>query len=879
MFAQLDRIGAEDVIFGVKDEAGRVTAKLKDGSETQVLVQQIAENPSRYDLTEKQILWLNTAQEINQAPKRILEAHGQKVHDYQHDSEFFVGRVIVGKYNATGEVVELGYVPLSDKRGFAGRAGTVKARAFDTIEDAVKAGFAPEPSYSRTLLLRSRSAGREAVNIRVGHWLAQQIRRGTEGLQAVPREGLSRVGQQDIDLLVDVPRRGVQPRTFRIEGPEAQLLKEFTERIAHEGELREANVLVQRGAKISGALRFLQLTADTSVLVIQGLTSWASRPLATGRPFVRAAREGLQALKNPDGIRQARAAAIDDFARNGGFERHPNLITDYGGFSEFTEAAGGFAGRIPIAGEGFQRFALMFDHVRDMMALSHANIVDELAAAKNLDGLAKQQFIDSQDAMTNMMLGRMRTAALGITSNQRQVEATLFLAPQYYRSTIGMFAMALEGGVRGSVARRLLMKSLGTLMLLTATANYVHGRTRGESHDQSMAQTLRSINPTSREFASMRLDLPGEADIRIGLGGSVRAVLSLIAEMAIGEESGTGQEAFDREGFDRVTMLRRFGEARFSPVLSLGRQVGTNEDFIGRNTNLSTPRGILRLATNNLLPIFLQNAVDDFDFQNLWRTGAITGFGALGLNARDLGTQDVREWAARSLYNSANYNDLESWEQDYVKFLAQPELQRLYEQRAKDQASGVSSADLGLRTMEARTEREQSLLGMVFNPTMEPFQKYTAWKSADNVEWGRRVERGKDYDLIFGGRSDYIPKTELEKAYVLWQQVLDLEDENEKQAALANFEKEYPEDSEVGQYIRRQTNRRRVPIVLLRQLENYARSKGVIASASARAFRIFQRVSEEEGPEAAIQKQTAYLRWFYMMDEVEARMEELNSAA
>ena len=39
--------------------------------------------------------------------------------------------MIVGKYDSTGEVVELAYVPMADKRGLAGRAGTVKTRAFE----------------------------------------------------------------------------------------------------------------------------------------------------------------------------------------------------------------------------------------------------------------------------------------------------------------------------------------------------------------------------------------------------------------------------------------------------------------------------------------------------------------------------------------------------------------------------------------------------------------------------------------------------------------------------------------------------------------------------------------------------------------------------
>ena len=123
MFAQLDRLGTESQIFGKADDAGKITVKTTDGKDTEVFVGQIAENPSRYQLSEEQTEWLNVAQEINQAPKKILEAHGQKVPDYEHDTEFFVGRMITGKYDSAGEVVELAYVPMQDKKGLAGRSG------------------------------------------------------------------------------------------------------------------------------------------------------------------------------------------------------------------------------------------------------------------------------------------------------------------------------------------------------------------------------------------------------------------------------------------------------------------------------------------------------------------------------------------------------------------------------------------------------------------------------------------------------------------------------------------------------------------------------------------------------------------------------------
>ena len=868
MFAQLDRIGSETSIFGAKDEAGDVTAILKDGTETQVLVGQIAENPSRYQLTDEQRLWIDTAQEINQVPKRILEAHGQKVNDYLYHTEFFVGRRIVAKRDKSGEIIDLGYVGLGDRKGLSGKATTTKAREFDSLEEVKAEGYIPEPSYSRTLMLRSMSAGREAVNIRVGHWLAQQLKRGIPGVEVVPGRGPVGTTQHEIEVLVNTSKEGVQRHVYRLDGPQAQRLKAFTDRLGHEWELREANKILNAASRASSTMRFLQLTADTSIFVIQGLQSWGSRPIATARPFAKAGLQGLHALKDPETVRRARAAAIDDFAQRGGFEKHPNLIVDYGGFSEFTEAAGGAVGRIPVAGEGLQRFALMFDHVRDMMAITHADITEQ--AAKHLaDGPAKQAFIDAQDSMTNMLLGRLSMQRLGISGTQRQVEGGfLFLAPQYYRATFGMLTMALEGGVRGNQARKLLAKSLGTLALIIGTANYASSRIRGDSHDRAMRQTRQSINPSSGEFASVRVDLPGEADIRVGLGGSVRAVMSLLMEMIVGEEFLTDEEKFNTGIAGRARTAVGFGEARLAPVSGLAKELVTGRDFIGQNTSALTPRGLLRLATNNLLPIFLQNAIDEWDNQNVVRSLAQAGTGAMGLNSRDLGTQDVREWAAQEVYRDIPYNALDSWEKNYVNALARPQLQRLYERRVESQPSKEPThSNLALIDMQGKDRRESTLLDLATDSQMDTSAKYFSWIRADEFQRGQTDAIGELYDIIFDERPDRIPENEVEEAFSLWIQIFEIDDENQKAKALATFERIYPASSEVGQYVRRQTNQRRVPLVLLRQLGNYSRAKGVLYSAYARAAEIYRKVHETEGSAVASEKFNEYLMWFFMVPE------------
>ena len=418
--------------------------------------------------------------------------------------------------------------------------------------------------------------------------------------------------------------------------------------------------------------------------------------------------------------------------------------------------------------------------------------------------------------------------------------------------------------------------------LMVALANITSGIFRGHSEQQIKSETLRALNPTSGTFASVQVPVPGAEDgIRVGLGGMPRAMLALITELVAGEEVFTGNEPYGG-GFTslsgRAERLMRFGEARPAPVLGLLTDLATRKDFIGYNTDITTPDGIRRLVQSNTLPIFLQNMIEDFDLQNWQKSLALTGFGALGLNSRDVGTTDVREASTRQVYPSATYSDLDSWEKTYVKSLAQPRLQALYEERIAKQAGDITYANKGLQSIQYRTEREDALLSLALNPQVETAAKYFAWIRADSVEYGLQRAVQNDYALIFGERSDDQPEGELEKAYAMWKQVLELDDADQKDRALAAFERAYPPTSEVGQYIRRQTNQRRVPMALLQELSNYAKARGVLYSVYARASELYRKVNLEEGPEAARDKMNDYLRWAFMLDEQEAMIQTMVDA-
>lgn len=950
MFAQLERIGSEDKVFGPKigkgflnlrqgrettllgpnpgtglvnlgvnpEDVGKVHAVTAEGQPVRVFVQQIAENPSRFQLTDKQKQWLETAQIMNQAPKKILEAYGQKVGRFDPASEFFVGRTLVTRTSADGDIIDLGYV--GGGSGLTSVANPAKHRTFNTMGDAVAMGFRPEHSYTETMLIRIRSAMREAVNIKIGTWLSDYLRQAeqgnVQGLQVLSPEEGARAGEVNIRLFERTPANPnlqlgldsaasrpieqvgaeLQSTEFRLApSPKAQDIRAFKETMERDATRRMQDGFIRAADEVSNQIRFLKLTADLSLWSIQGLFAMALRPAASipgigvrggaragglrlyNRPSIGAdmIQLGIRGMANHEWMLTTRAARLDEFTQRGSHLKHPRLVLDYSGKSEYTRGAD-LLSKFPVAGPIFRNFAQMFDAVRDIVALNMAELSED-ATQHILDPAKRQAIINAQDEMTNKSLGRLSIRELGISGGMRQLQRGLFfLAPSYYRATAGNVIQAIGNPLdpRHGTAQLMLLKAVGTLSFLVAGMNYASAKMTGQSDEQARGQALRSINPTSGDFASVVIP---KLDFRVSLGGSVKAMWSLLAETVFGEEFKTGREAynFGPTGIEgRFENVYRFWEGRQSPFTRMVTDISKGEDFIGRTTRPWTADGIQRFVRNQTLPLAIDAAIDDFDTENLLKSVAMGLSSGAGLNVWELRKTDIRERTARSIIPSSNYDDLESWAKKYINGLASGELLALDESRNRGQADPLNTAYLGIQGQAAITEREQALIELAANPSLDQWALTSGWREANTLERGRRQERTDAYDAIFGDRPDSLPEGELEEAGEIFFQILDIENAELREQALTSFDNAYPPASEVGQYIRRQTNQQRVPMALLLRLENNSWAQRVVASGLARADELQRLVAAEEGPERALEERNAYLRWFFMLDETQAFLQE-----
>ena len=93
----------------------------------------------------------------------------------------------------------------------------------------------------------------------------------------------------------------------------------------------------------------------------------------------------------------------------------------------------------------------------------------------------------------------------------------------------------------GNEARKLLLKSIGTMGMIIGAANIVSAKARGLDNEQAMQDALRSLNPTAGEFGSVAVEIPGVGSFRAGAAGQLKAMLSFLTEFIVQPEAFTGE--------------------------------------------------------------------------------------------------------------------------------------------------------------------------------------------------------------------------------------------------------------------------------------------------------------------------------------------------
>ena len=260
---------------------------------------------------------------------------------------------------------------------------------------------------------------------------------------------------------------------------------------------------------VSGTSRTLVAGFDFGTAAIQLQPLMFSHPVVWGRAFAnmfaatampqvykayRARPENLTVLKKliPHGLSIEGAEYAEAAERGGALYRA--------------------AGLVPKIGKGIQEQFLG----RAEMAFQAPLNVAKIELAKALLPVAERQGqLDELAAFLNNVTGTRSSLAAGIGPGQRSIEsAALFFSPRFTRSTLALAGDALQGGLKGSEARRALASLLVGGLMATAGLRLALGQ----------PVTPQFFDPSNPEFMTAELFRR-----RVGLGGPYRALAVLLA--------------------------------------------------------------------------------------------------------------------------------------------------------------------------------------------------------------------------------------------------------------------------------------------------------------------------------------------------------------
>ncbi len=176
VMSYLHKLGKSGDVFGVIDEKG----VFKTGKFKGLSLQELADNPSKFDLSSKQKLWLDQAFEIEKAKLDFLKRNGIEVNELSFaEGGRYAGRRVVAKTLPSGELMDVGYMGGGARRPGA-KLGAEKTRYFKTAEEAKKAGYVYMP-YDEALQLNVQAAYNRVADKMVTDWLLTRIRWRTTG--------------------------------------------------------------------------------------------------------------------------------------------------------------------------------------------------------------------------------------------------------------------------------------------------------------------------------------------------------------------------------------------------------------------------------------------------------------------------------------------------------------------------------------------------------------------------------------------------------------------------------------------------------------------------------------------------------------------------
>ena len=445
----------------------------------------------------------------------------------------------------------------------------------------------------------------------------------------------------------------------------------------------------------------------------------------------------------------------------------------------------------------------------------------------------------------NSMRGLSSSAALGVSPNQRELEAALLLAPRYRRATAALHVDAVQGGVRGQIARRALLHLAAGLAFTYTGIRIVKGVKEGKSFDQIKQDVQDGMDPRSSRFMLWRI------------GGQVLGPGSkFVSDARLLTKVFTRPEDFIAAGEENAFF--RWIRAQSSGVVSTSYDLFTGRDYLGEPTRglldeLQTHKNIGKRILQNVIPFWGQTvAFEGGTPQDRLIRGAseFTGF------TFPEGVGDIQRRESRNVMEK-EFDDLESFEKDLLRSILQREIDPLQEQDAE---RGRDFSVYFERLDEIESQRREALLAVV-QKNGDSFATRQDYRRINNVARGRREQAGLDREFESDDPTDPItqyfavlddPQVQLGGGEIDWDRVEFL------RASIPMSQEERAE-------LIRNTNRRPLPIAVWRKLPKKQQAQ----------IRQSQQMREQAlVAQGRLDLAEQLARWFWMLDAQLAPTEE-----
>jgi len=469
--------------------------------------------------------------------------------------------------------------------------------------------------------------------------------------------------------------------------------KEIADNIMKRMTPEKVNVALQAASRMARMGVTIQAALDTSLMFIQGslvagydLVRWAQGKKSSA--FLNLTKEMLKSMWNPkyqDAFLVKKANVIKEMAENGGIVQRAVEYLRPGDIEALMRKGGkvgGFFGGIfrqtyGRGGAGFGSGSLA----------GRVTIYEQARNAWLKEGHTLRELCE----FSNKLTGVVSSAELGVSATRRALESATLFAPNYTRAYLMVVRDLLRGNKTGAEVRKAMAGMLaGGVITYTALSEML-------GQEPKLNPAPKSLGGDGAEFMTFRI-----GSSIIGVPGFWYSAIRMMAGVSAAAEQDP--ERLMSLNWREKNDFLKFWMGRTSPLVSLGNEIVTQRDFLGRR--LDTGEDWLKELSSYFLTIAAQNLItrDPSEEEGKWHRVGAEIFGLRSFPQSDwIKLKDMKDELAQKDFKKP-FDQL-NLEQKGKLLDSHPEYKAFVEQ-ARDKSIYESGEDFEIWNLNAKKYAE-----------------------------------------------------------------------------------------------------------------------------------------------------------------------------